>query len=168
MDFVCDMQIKPTVMSEFDIKKFIDFCVDNIGKIKDLLNCNFIRIAYSPQYEIEDASITELAEQFFKNTKFHDKEMTNYSMSNTFIKEEKVLDIPVEMNFLTNWSVAARRYKSAALGIESVQNVVVCTFDINTSPRQRINYNMDAIIDFYEKIQSWDEELMKNYLGARE
>lgn len=167
IDFVCNMQIKPTVLQEYNARTFLDFCIKKIEEIKEILNCNFIRLAYSPQYEIADISIPELADQFFKNTKFHDKEMSNYSMSNTFIKNEKILDTPVELNFLANWGIAERRLKSTAFGIETVQDVITCTFDINTSSRQRINYNMNVLKDFYEKVLVWDEELMKNYLGGQ-
>lgn len=167
IDFVCNMQIKPTVLKEYDARTFLDFCVEKIEGIKEILNCNFIRLAYSPQYEIADVSIPEVADQFFKTTKFHNKEMANYSMSNTFIKDEKILDTPVELNFLANWGIVERRLKSTALGIETVQDVIICTFDINTSSRQRISYSVEALKDFYEKVLGWDEELMKNYLGGQ-
>ena len=166
IDFVFNMQIKPTVLQEYNARTFLDFCVKKIEKIKGILDCNFIRLAYSPQYEIADVSIPEAADQFFKNTKFHDKEMGNYSMSNTFIKDEKILDTPVELNFLANWGIAKRRLKSTALGIETVQDIITCTFDINTSSRQRISYSMEALKDFFEKVLAWDDELMKNYLGG--
>lgn len=167
IDFICNMQVKPTVLKEYDAKTFLDFCVEKIEGIKGILNCNFIRLAYSPQYEIADVSIPEVADQFFKTTKFHNKEMANYSMSNTFIKDEKILDTPVELNFLANWGIVERRLKSTALGIETVQDVIICTFDINTSSRQRISYSVEALKDFYEKVLGWDEELMKNYLGGQ-
>ncbi len=167
IDFVCNMQIKPAVLQEYDAKTFLGFCIERIEELKGILNCNFIRLAYSPQYEIVDVSIPELANQFFKNTNFHNKEMANYSMSNTFIKDEKILDTLVELNFLANWGIAERRLKSTTLGIETVQDIIACTFDINTSSRQRISYSMEALKDFYEKVLVWDEELMKNYLGGQ-
>lgn len=154
--------IKNGTLNNSDIKKFISKIETVFENLMQHFSFTISRVAFAPTYKTVIDSAEKFFKDIFKKVSFNESNMLDFSFNNTFIKKEIINKEFIDINYCCNIS-----FLKNIPNLEVMSNKeLLIQIDINTSQNEKRVFTEPYLTDFYNKVESFSEELYKFYFGT--
>lgn len=155
-----------TTYNQETIETFARKCQIIFGKILELTGLKANRLAIAPTFKYlgeVDQFKTFINTVYAKNS-FKKSYVDNCDFSQVFRVDEEINGTFVKMNYLSKFSTANAII--VANGINTIQEVNILDFDINTQVNPNYTFDRVAVGDFFNKVTAFCSEFLSWYSKA--
>lgn len=152
-----------TTYSQEAIKRFAEQCQKVSGKIMELTGVKANRLAIAPTFKYlgDSTQFKTFINTVYAKNSFKNSGVDNCDFSQVFRVDEEINGTPIKVNYLSKF------YTTNAVmvvnGVNTIQEVNMLDFDINTVVSPNYIFDIDAVRDFFNKSAAFCSEFMSWY-----